>query len=54
MENGVRLGWLVFPNDKKAYVYRPNQVVEELQRYDQSLLREEVLSGFTFDLHILK
>jgi len=28
--NGARLGWLIDPLEKRVYVYRPDQPVEEL------------------------
>ncbi len=54
LENGARLGWLLLPNDEKAFIYRPNQPVEEISDYNRTLSGEEVLSGFVLDLKILK
>jgi len=54
LENGARLGWLLFPNDEKAFIYRPGQSVEEVNDYNQSLSGEDVLPGFTFNLKTLK
>lgn len=53
MENGCRLGWLFYPAQQRAFVYRTNQAPEELTGYDQVLSGEEVLPGFTFDLRWL-
>jgi Uma2 family endonuclease len=46
LDNGARLGWLIDPIDKRAYVYRPDQPVEILDN-PQSLSGDPVLSGFT-------
>ena len=47
--NGARLGWLIDPLEKRAYVYRPGQPVEMLD--DPPLLRgDPVLPGFV--LHV--
>ena len=53
MENGCRLGWLFYPDEEKAYIYRPGQPPEALTGYDKTLSGEEVLPNFTFDLHWL-
>lgn len=49
IENGVRLGWLLNPQDRQVEVYRQGQPVEILQS-PQSLSGEAVLPGFTMDL----
>lgn len=54
LENGARLGWLFFPNDEKAFIYRPGKPVEEINSYNQLLSGGDVLSDFTFDPKILK
>lgn len=43
--NGVRLGWLIDPFDRRVYVYRPNC---EMQAFSDpcSLSGEDVLPGF--------
>lgn len=50
MENGVRLGWLINPQDRQVEIYRLGQPVEVLQD-PQSLSGEDVLSGFVLDLN---
>ena len=50
MVNGVRLAWLIDPKMKRAYVYRPNQPVEELKGFVQTLSGEAVCPGFNLDL----
>jgi Uma2 family endonuclease len=49
MENGVRLGWLINPQDRQVEIYRLGQPVEVLQD-PQSLSGEDVLPGFVLDL----
>ncbi len=47
--NGVRLGWLIDPNAKRVYVYRPSAPVDELEN-PASVSGDPVLPGFTLDL----
>ncbi|MEH2113656.1 Uma2 family endonuclease [Nostoc sp.] len=49
IENGVRLGWLIDPQNQQVEIYRPGQEVEVL-RAPTSLLGEDVLPGFVLDL----
>lgn len=49
LENGVRLGWLIDPQNQQVEIYRLGQDVEVL-RSPTSLLGEDVLSGFVLDL----
>lgn len=49
IDNGVRLGWLLNPQDQQVEVYRLGQPVEVLQS-PQSLSGEGVLPGLTLDL----
>lgn len=52
--NGMRLGWLINPQDQQVEIYRPEQSVEVLLS-PQSLSGEDVLPGFILDLaRILK
>ena len=46
---GVRLGWLINPDQKKVEIYRPNKV-KEIKENPKSLSGEDVLVGFTLDL----
>ncbi|PZD73587.1 hypothetical protein C1752_02045 [Acaryochloris thomasi RCC1774] len=48
-ENGVRLGWLINPQDQQAEIYRLGQDVEVLQS-PTDLSGEDVLPGFTLEL----
>jgi Uma2 family endonuclease len=47
--NGVRLGWLIDPLDKRVYVYRPGQPVETLDD-PATLSGDPILPGFV--LHV--
>jgi len=49
LENGLRLGWLINPQDKQVEIYRPNREVEVLQS-PPTLQGEDVLPGFVLDL----
>ena len=49
MEAGARLGWLLDPIDRRAYIYRAGQDVEILDNPD-TLSGEDVLPGFTFEV----
>ncbi len=46
---GVRLGWLIDPQDRQVYIYRPERDVEILESPD-TLNGEDVLPGFVLDL----
>ena len=48
--NGVRLGWLINPQQQQVEIYRLGREVEILQS-PTSLSGEDVLSGFTLDLN---
>ncbi|MEM6844401.1 MAG: Uma2 family endonuclease, partial [Bacteroidota bacterium] len=55
MDNGCHLGWLFYPKEEQAFIYRMGQAKPELlDGYDRTLSGEDVLSGFTFDLQWLK
>ena len=49
LENGVRLGWLINPQDKQVEIYRQNQQVEVIQ-IPAVLSGEDVLPGFELQL----
>ena len=53
MENGCRLGWLIFPKEEKVWVYE-GKTVEEVVGFDQTISGGTVLPDFTFDLAWLK
>ena len=45
LDNGVRLAWLVSPDEKLTYIYRPNQSAET-RSFTETLSGEDVLVGF--------
>lgn len=49
MDNGVRLGWLINPQNRQVEIYRPGHEVEVLQS-PTSLSGEDVLPGFVLSL----
>lgn len=52
LANGARLGWLIDPFEKRAYLYRPDQPVEILE--DPAELRgDPILPGFVFPIREL-
>ena len=52
VENGCRLGWLIDPTSKEAYIFRPEKKVEK-RDFEATLSGEDVLPGFFFDLKAL-
>ncbi|NJM70575.1 MAG: Uma2 family endonuclease [Scytonema sp. RU_4_4] len=49
IENGLRLGWLIHPQEKQVEIYRPHVAVEVLNS-PKKLSGEDVLPGFVLDL----
>jgi Uma2 family endonuclease len=49
IENGVQLGWLIDPKNRKVYVYRANLEVEILDN-PEKLFGEDVLVGFELNV----
>jgi Uma2 family endonuclease len=49
-DNGVRLGWLINPQQKQVEIYRPARDVEILEA-PESLTGEDVLPGFVLSLN---
>lgn len=49
MENGARLGFLIHPDARRVYVYRPGVPIEELKDVNEVPADPE-LPGFTLDL----
>jgi Uma2 family endonuclease len=54
IENGVRLGWLIDPKQKKSYIFRANGSVDEIDGFDKILTGENVLEGFELNLSDLE
>jgi Uma2 family endonuclease len=48
MDGGVRLGWLIDPEDRAVYVYRQGQQDAEFLEDPEILDGEDVLAGFSF------
>jgi Uma2 family endonuclease len=48
-DNGVQLGWLIDPLDRRVYIYRPEQPVEALEN-PATLSGGPVLPGFVFEV----
>jgi Uma2 family endonuclease len=53
IENGVRLGWLIDPNNETSYIYRADGSVDIVKGFDKKLSGEDVLKGFVLDLALL-
>ncbi len=49
IENGVRLGWLIDPRQRRVYVYRPGQSAETLED-PETVTGETALPGFILNL----
>jgi Uma2 family endonuclease len=49
IENGVRLGWLIDPPQKRVYIYRINGEIQILENAEK-VSGEDVLPGFELDL----
>ena len=47
--NGVSLGWLIDPYQRRVYVYRPNEEVEVLEN-PETISGEPLLPGFTLNV----
>jgi Uma2 family endonuclease len=47
--NGAQLGWLIDPQERKVYIYRPQMPVEELAN-PQTVSGEPLLRGLTLNL----
>lgn len=49
IDNGVKLGWLLNPQDQQAEIYQPGQVVERLD-LPATLSGGDVMPGFRLDV----
>lgn len=49
LDNGTQLAWLIDPDQKRIYVYRPDVSVQELENPDR-ISGDPLLSGFELDL----
>ena len=54
MENEVRLGWLIDPQNKRGHVYRPDPARSvEIPEEPCAMSGEPVLPGFVLDLTVI-
>jgi Uma2 family endonuclease len=49
MANGARLGWLLDTKNRRVYIYRPNQAIEQLDN-PKTITGDPILAGFVFNL----
>jgi len=49
IDNGLKLGWLIDPEEKQVYVYKPHNQVECLKNPSE-ISGDPILSGFLLDL----
>lgn len=49
LDSGLRLGWLINPQDRQVEIYRSNQEVERV-KWPVTLSGENVLPGFLLDI----
>ncbi|HEY5750863.1 MAG TPA: Uma2 family endonuclease [Chryseolinea sp.] len=54
MNNGCQLGWLIDLENEKAYIYTPDETLEEITGFHHKLTGGTVLPGFELDLLKLK
>lgn len=54
VDSGCRLGWLIYPDQERAFIYKPGEATKEVQGLDHQLEGEEVLPAFILDLALLK
>ena len=52
IENGARLGWLIDPENRQVFCYRPQQL-PELFNHPRYLSGEDVLLEFVLDLRVV-
>lgn len=53
IQNGVKLAWLVVPEQQIVFIYRADGTVDKVEGFDKELAGEEVLPGFVFGLSVL-
>ena len=51
-DNGVRLGWLIDPENYQVFCYRPQRAVEIFDN-PRNLSGEDILIGFVLDLQVV-
>lgn len=53
INNGVKLGWLIAPEQELVLIYRADGTVDKVEGFGKTLSGEDVLPGFEFDLSVL-
>lgn len=53
IKNGVRLGWLIYPEQQLTYIYRADGTVTKVEGFNNILSGEDVLENFSFNLNVL-
>jgi Uma2 family endonuclease len=53
LNSGLRLGWLIYPQNQQVEIYRQNQSVE-IVSLPTSLSGENVLLGFILELPVFR
>jgi len=53
-EFGCRLGWLLAPDEKKAFIYGQDGSVKTITSLDTPLTGEDILPGFELNLSVIK
>ena len=51
LASGLRLGWLIDPQNQRVEIYRPDQAIERVALLT-TLSGEDVLSGFVLSLSL--
>ena len=54
VQNGTKLAWLIDPIEEKAYVYKLDGSIEEVDSFDKILEANEIVKGFSINLTLLK
>jgi Uma2 family endonuclease len=52
MNQGVKLAWLIVPQEEKTYIYRPDREVQT-KDFNENLDGGEILQGFSVNLKLL-
>ncbi len=53
LKNGAQLAWLIDPQEKTSYIFRPGKSEEEINGLDKKLKGENPVEGFVLDLSML-
>ena len=54
LEAGAKLAWLLAPASETAFVFAPNQPMQTVQGFDQTVSGEPLLPGFVLELRRLR